>query len=272
MGRIVGVGPNWYSNGATVWYQRYPVAVDAVTGTSSGTVDVTFAIPAAWDEFWSNVQDTTTGYDIIVTGADGRTLLSFDLSGFNYATRTCTVRIDGLALVGTGKMEMVWLYWNSAQASNLGAVVTIASAISGYIEIGSPPAYAVVAARPLAPGQQESPQFVQKAPSDITHIHWDLSDLLLRRAPSSMFNSHTGYEGVAHVTPSVDVAATHNVTAAQTRFYQTGDRLYVRTQHNSGTTGTTESAFLTVVTQAGSPGSSSRTLVCPVSLTIEDGV
>lgn len=272
MGRIIGVGPNWYSNGATTWLRRYPVAVDGVTGTSSGTVDVTFAIPAAWDDFWDNVTDTTTGYDIIVTGADGRTLLSFDLSGFSYANRTCTVRIDGLALVGTGKMEMVWLYWTSAQASNLGAVVTITSAITGYIELGSPPAYYTVVARPLVPGQQESAQFVQKSPSDITHIHWDITDLLFARDPKALHKLRTGYEGIAHCTPSVDVAATHNVTGAQTRYYLWNDRLFARTQHNSGTTATTESAFLTVVTQAGSSGSASRTLVCPVSITIEDGV
>lgn len=275
MGRMIGVGPNWYSNAAApavVWLQRHPVAVDAVTGTSSGTVDVTFAIPAAWDDFWDNVQSTANGYDIIVTGPDGRTILSFDLSGFSHTNRTCTVRIDGLVLAGTGKMEMVWLYWNSAQASSLGAVVTITSAISGYIELGSPPGYAAVVARPLVPGQTESAQFVQKSPSDVTHIHWDISDLLFRRDHKALYNDHTGYEGVTHCTSSVDPGATATVTAAQTRYYIVDDRLYVRTQHNGGATGTTESAFLTIVTQAGSSGSASRTLVCPVSVNIEDGV
>ena len=268
--RRIGVGPNWYRNGATTWNRRYPVAVDAVTGTSSGTVDVTIVIPAAWDDFWDNVTDTTNGYDIIVCGSDGRTLLSFDLSGFNHANKTCTVRIDGLVLADTARMEIVWLYWSSAQASNLGAVVTISSAISGYIELGEPVQEWTVRARPMTPGSTTPEQRVSKNPSDILHIWWDLSDLLLPRPADALHARSTGYEGIAYVVPSVEPAATSAVTAAQTRYLLSGGRLYARSQHTGGTDATEDTAYLLTITKAGSAGSAARNLYSTARIVIED--
>lgn len=270
--RKIGVGPNWYRNGSTEWDRRHPVAIDAVTGTSSGTVDVTFAIPANWDDFWTNVTDTTNGYDIIVTGSDGRTILSFDLSGFSYANRTCTVRIDGLVLADTGRMEIVWLYWQSAQASNLGAVVTITSAISGYIELGEPPREWTVRAQPVTPGATIPEQRVSKNPSDILHIWWDVSDLLLARPIDALHARTTGYEGIDYAVPSVEPAATSAVTAAQTRYLMAGGRLYVRTQHTGGTDATEDTAYLFLLTKAGGTGSTSRSLYSAVRVVIEDAV
>lgn len=269
--RRIGVGPNWYKNGSTEWNRRYPVAIDAVTGTSSGTVDVTFSIPAAWDDFWANVTDTTNGYDIIVTGPDGRTLLSFDLSGFSYASRTCTVRIDGLALVDTGRMEMVWLYWSSTQASNLGAVVTISSAITGYIELGEPPPQWLVLATPITPGETQPARRIAKKPSDAAHVYWDVTEVLLTRPSSALYARSTGYEGIAYAVPSVAPGATSAVVAAQTRYFMAGDRLYVRTRHTGGTDASEATIYLMLVTQAGSSGSIARTLYYGARLVLEDG-
>jgi hypothetical protein len=167
-------------------------------------------------------------------------------------------------------MEMVWLYWNSAQASNLGAVVTIASAISGYIALGAPPAYWSVVGRPLLAGQTQPSQFVTKDPNGIVHVYWDVTDLLLHRDASAMYNSHTGYEGIDYVTPSAEAGATTAVTGAQTRFVQANDRLYVRSQHTGGSDATTETIYLAVLTKAGSSGSSARTIYCAAQLAVDD--
>lgn len=269
MGRKIGVGPSWYNSS---WLQRYPVMVDAVTGTSSGTVDVTFAIPADWDHFWSNVQDTTNGYDIIVTGPDGRTLLSFDLSGFSYANRTCTVRIDGLVLEGTGKAEVVWLYWNKTSPSNAAAAVTITSALTGYIARGEPPTGYTVKAAPLAYGETQSRATAWKDPSDQSVIWWDVTDALVARPDNEPHNGKTGLEGISYVTPSMDPGGTASVTGTKTRYVLCRDRLYVAVFYTGGATNSQEEAILEIVTKPSVSTGVARTLRYTALLSVENGL
>lgn len=265
---VNGPGPSWYSSS---WLQRAPVMVDAVTGTSTGTVDVTYVVPAVWAAFWDNLVDTTTGLDLIVTGPDGRTLLSWDLSGFSYSSRTCTVRIDGLVLADTGKAEIVWMYWNKAAPSDLTSVVTISSAITGYVALGQPVPQYTVRAAPIQPGRTKPTQSVSKSPSETIHIWWDVTDALVVRSPRDLYASHTGLEGIAYATPSMAAGATASATATKTRYIQDNGRLYVRTQITGGSDGNTETAYLTLVTKPGHPTGDSRILVFACSVVMEDG-
>lgn len=263
-----GIGPSWYSTGHL---NRAPIMIDDTAGASS-PIDVGVTVPAAWAEFWDNVQDTTNGYDVVVTGADGRTKLNFDHSGFSYANKTLTLQIDGYATTATGKADCVWVYWNKTSPSDEGTAVTITSAKTGYIEIGEPPPGRVVRAQPLVPGQTASSQRIAKDPNETIHVWFDLTDSLIRRGPDDQYNNHRGYEGIDYATPAGTPGGTITVTASKTRFVTVADRIYVLVEVSSGTSGNDEALYLTVVTEPGHPNSSARTLRFSCRVVIDDQV
>lgn len=216
-------GPAWYSS---EWVRRWPIAVDAVTGGDSGSVDVNVAIPSKWDWFWDGVQDQTNGYDIIVCGQDGVTLLDFQYSGLNFTTRTLTIQIDALALDGTGKMEMIWLYWYKTSAvSNLTTPFTPSSPISGYVSLAGPKLYRL-SAEAMTPGAEVPAYAFQVGPSDEVSVALDLNGILPLQSES--YNGKYNLTGVYHVTAEVQAGGSGaTATNTDTRYTYYENHLYV---------------------------------------------
>ena len=99
----------WYDS---AWAKR--VAVTVAHSNGLGTPDLSFAIPANWDDFWSNVE--TTGHDIRITAADGETLLSYDVTSFSKTNRTGTIEVDAAPLGATSLSCLIWMYWQNSSA------------------------------------------------------------------------------------------------------------------------------------------------------------
>lgn len=235
-------GPLWYDSS---WKRRHPIAVDAVTGNDSGTVDVEVPVLAEWDWFWTGVQDQTNGYDIIVCGSDGVTLLNFAYSGLNFSTRTLTIQIDGLVLAGTGKMECIWLYWYKTSPSDLTSAVTITSPLDGFIEVYGPSDKFIATALSPNPDVTE-PQYVWSKKTTETLRGWlNLTPMLALSAET--YNGFYEYEGIQYVTTSTQ-GATPLEDDSETRYTYYEDQLYVAGHWSGGADDTDYIGTYTVTT------------------------
>lgn len=252
-------GPLWYDSS---WKRRHPIAVDAVTGTDSGTVDVEVPVLAEWDWFWDGVQDQTNGYDIIVCGSDGVTLLNFAYSGLNFATRTLTIQIDGLVLAGTGKMECIWLYWYKTSPSDLTSAVTITSPLDGHIEVAGPSGgYLTSFSQEQVDATAPTVQWQKK--STETLYGWvDLSPAL--SLAGETYNGFFEYEGIRYVTCAEFTPGQLTVTDAGTRYTYYQGRLWVLALISAGASGTDDGVKYTITTTLG------RVLDFRVGVTIDD--
>lgn len=131
---------SWYSAGGVVWEHMTPVTVD-LSAYVSGTVDVVIALGGnAWqtnDQFWEAVQ--SDGYDVRALDANGRSLLSFDLSGWSKSSRTGTVRVDNWTPPGAGT-GLIWLAYGhpSDSAADVSTTPSIATPYTGYVTLTSP--------------------------------------------------------------------------------------------------------------------------------------
>ena len=250
-------GPSWYDS---AWRYRWPVAVDAVTGSDSGSVDITFAIPEAWDHFWDNVTQAS-GYDIIVCGSDGRTLLTFDYNGLNLSTRTLTVEIDNFALNGTGKMEVIWLYWGNSAATDQSTAFAPSSPLTGYIELSGPAGYSSIA-RMAQPNTTTPLTEWQKKTTETIRGWVDLSSVFSLQAYT--YNGQFNSEGPYHVTVSAASPGGPTVTNTLTRYTYYENRFWAIGNISAGTTATTDALVYTTVTTDG------RTLDYLVGISIDD--
>jgi len=125
---------SWYDSS---WSNRHPVISDR----GATEAEWSLVVPKNWDAFWDNVSDTSTGFDIIVCEQDGETLTTFDLSGFNHATKTCTIRWNGAVAEGSGAHGVYWIYWgHSSTAPDLTGTPTVVSLTSALISLIDPSA------------------------------------------------------------------------------------------------------------------------------------
>ena len=237
-------GPSWYDS---AWRYRWPVAVDAVTGGNSGSVDITVVIPEAWDHFWDNVLEGS-GFDIVVCGSDGRTLLTFDYNGLNLSTRTLTLEIQNFALNGTGKMEMIWLYWGNAAATTQITSFVPSSPLTGYVELSGPSGYSTVLKQGVAGATTPRVTWAKKSTETISG--WlDLSNALSLYAHT--YNGHFNNEGVYHAKVSVPAGSPALGTDTLTRYLYYDNRLWAVGNWSGGTDGTDYVAIYTITTTDG---------------------
>ena len=126
---------SWYGE---EWRNRHPVC----SRRANNNVDrFTLTIPTNWDQFWDNVSDTSTGFDIIVTEQDGETLVTdFDYVGFVHSTKTLTLRWNPAVVAGTNKHDVFWIYWNhSGTASDqTGTVINVTFTEEALISMQDP--------------------------------------------------------------------------------------------------------------------------------------
>lgn len=133
---------------------------------SDGTVETEWQItlPKNWDVFWDNIQDTTNGYDIVLTDYDGETVLTYDLSGFNHTTKTCTIRWnDSTAAIHS----VYWIYWNKTSPSDLTGTPTTVSPATAVISLLDPTRNSdVMDMGPERPGSTAPSKEIHKAVSE----------------------------------------------------------------------------------------------------------
>lgn len=232
---------SWYSSS---WSHRAAVTVANTSGTA--TVDVSFTIPADFDHFWSNV--LSSGNDIRMVDGDGKTGLTYNVTSFNKTNRTGTIEVDALALKNAAGMYQIWLYYGNAAASSGTAAVSIASAVTAYIDQGTP-ARAIVLTQET-PGATRPRLSIAKSTADELYQWIDVSNYLeFRRRP---YNGHRELDEVYGATIDVQTGGASQAsmfeTAAQRFVYYRG-RSFVLAKFKAGTDATDYVVRVTVRTK-----------------------
>lgn len=163
------------------WYDeswKYRRAVKVFNNSGADSLDLQVPMTADDAEFWDNIKPD--GADIRVCSADGSTLVTHQLSGFDYAARVVTIEATGLTLV-YGHLLVVWIYWGNPDASAPGDSFVPASPVIGSTFYGLPAERKTIARTPR-PGDTKPADVFAKAEDEATYIFFDFSQVLIRRA------------------------------------------------------------------------------------------
>jgi hypothetical protein len=240
--------------------RRKPITVINVAG--GATIDVNIAIPKDFDEFWDVIDSSAN--ELRITLADGYTLATYDVDdgsggAFNKTSRLGRIRIDGMSTGSTANEALpAWLYWDTETTAGDGSsAVTITSAETGYIELGSPSWASVLVSRPRL-DTERPPMAFSKDSSEYYHLWLDLSALLEMRG--ERFASRPHYEELRRLTYRVlNNASSEQAGMAdptKVRFVEIpepggrGRRFFARLPVQSGTTAnnyTLQAAISTIV-------------------------
>ena len=253
----------WIDGG---WAKRAAITVD-LASWSSGTIDINVVLPKDWDEFWGGID--SSGNELRVTKADGYTLVSYDLAGFNATTRTCTIQVDGVTpTAGSEGVMLLWLYYSKSGAPDASTSVTITNPYSGYVELAAPRADRIIRARPEAPGASK-PDATQTKEDDVTtYLWWDVTGLLHGRRERD--NGSLRYEEPDFIAFAVELSGSPQgamVNATKSRFVEYDGRMYVATLVKAGSADN-YLAKLTMTTTG--TGSISQVVVAKATLTVQD--
>ena len=238
---------SWYDDD---WSHRAPILINNHSGASQ--IDVAVALPSDWPRFWDNVDAANSGADIRVTLADGNTLATFDLNGFNATTKACTVEIDDMTVTNDDGAVVAWLYWGATGKSGATTTFTPSSAKTGYIELGMPGSGSqrMVRCRPEQPGATLASIDIHKHSAEILHVWWDLTSVIgTRITPNEgrklldeieSVNYDVTFGGTTSQSAMMDTAAIRMVGPA-----------YIRTTIKAGSSGSNYLAILTVNLSSG---------------------
>ena len=239
---------------------RLPLTFENTSG-GSGNAVFSLAGIADLDEFWDNVQ--SDGYDIIVTTAEGSTIIAptaWDILSFNKTTRTGTIRIQGLTM--PAGMSLYWLYWGkngTAATSQWVSTPAPSSPKTVHLHRGDPlsvePSRRILGGIGSAQPRATTPRHALRKEADAAlRVYWLLDNLkrtkLANAAGSTEWDQPSvGTHEVVDVNDS-DVATMYTVTEG--RFAVDGDgRVYYSMIVKAGTTGTSYTARATVTTADG---------------------
>lgn len=184
------------------WSHRWPVLIDNSTGGTSA-IDLSIVVPSVFPDFWDNVD--SAGDDIRVADADGVTLLTYQLTGFNYANKTVTVEVDNWTPPLANSMCQVWLYWGNAAAASAAGSFTATTPLTGYVHPGAAAEPIVVAERPV-PGATRPSAAVSKTTDEKLYAWLDVGDLLERL--QTAYAGRLDYEEIESLTYEVLNAGT----------------------------------------------------------------
>jgi hypothetical protein len=248
---------SWYqdaTNPTQRWRRRAPIAVDN-TGGSVGNIDITCVVPKDWDDFWNNVNQVD-GRDIRVTDSDGKTLLVFDLNGFDVSTRTLTLEVDNYAAPAAAMLQL-WVYWGNASANTAAASFVASAPKTGTIWLAAPgfPAITVTEERPR---DTKPANKLAKQASTQTWVWWNLDAVLLKREFANAQDRLL--EEIAYVSYVINLNGTPQsmTDVTLTRYIDGWVAVFVK----AGTTGSNYTVALTVTTSEG------RTLVFSAELNV----
>ena len=229
------------------WQKRAAITVPNVAGDA--TIDVNVTIPPEWDDFWEwlvTVSDDG-GDSIRVTDSDGVTLLNYSVDDgaggtFSAAAKTGRIQIDALAATATANTVIcLWVYYQTdGIQADASTATTIASAKTGYIDLGKP-SLKTHSVRAIPTNRTTPVVSYQKGSSDSDDVWIDWSGWLEQAAHDLL--SRRKYEEPKHVvTTAVDEGGTPTTavyTVTATRWTEQPDgRIYLRVQVTAGSSGT----------------------------------
>lgn len=256
---------SWYKSGSDVWRFRRVVSANMIAAGPSSSEDVEIALPADDDEFWSTVQ--ADGDDIRVCDVDGRTLLTYDLNGWNYSGRSGTVEVDAWTYPAQ-KVCALYLYFGNATVSAATTTFSPSGGETGYIELGAPTQRMVrVAAE--RPGDTKARHQLTKGVNESIFVDFDFS-AVLERAFIPGFGRMV-WEEIAYISSTTvelaaaDQAAMH--VAANDRIVDGGR---VRVWVTGGTSGTTYTVVCKIVTSRPGATPANRTLEARARLYVQN--
>lgn len=265
------------------WYDedyRRRKALTIVNTAGGATIDANATIPQDWDDFWALIDSSGNG--VRVTLADGFTLLTYDIDdgaggAFDKANRLGRVRIDSLA---TGSVVdealLVWVYYDIDSPTDGSSAVTITSAETGYIALGSPVWATVPFVRPR-PGISRPEVVLHKDSTELYHIWIDLTPALEQR--DAPYARRLCYEEPRRATYGVyNAAGTLQASMddpSGVRFVEVADqrsgqrRLYLRIPVQAGADDTKYTVRTTLNTRV-PPNTAHRILRHAVALAVRD--
>lgn len=256
---------SWYQLGANPWQFRRAITVDATTAGPGTTCDVTHTLLPDDDEFWNNVQ--SSGQDIRVCSADGRTLLTYDLDSFSTLTRSGTIEVDNWTFPAA-KMSALYLYFGNSSASTAVTTFSPSSAKSGYIELGRPTSRIFRVRPERAADTKARTQFVKGA-NESVYVDFDFSAMLEKAIVPG--RGRMLWEEISYISSTtveaagVDQVAMH--VAANDRICDGGR---VRVWVAGGSSGTTYTVVCRVVTARPGGQPSGRTLEARARLYVQN--
>lgn len=236
-------GPPWIKDfsAGNRWLYRIPFLADTTGLTGSTAYTGQLTIPEPFDLFWDNVE--TDFADLRITTYDGRTAVPFDHS--NNGTLNATNR-NGVLLVRptittATVMEVYWLYWGNANATDTGTTITSATDIDYYISPELP-------VGPLV--DMESPPPGTTAGTSIQRSSTAEEFVTFRLPTESGYRGlvagRPGYEAPQHMTVTPPAGYTAAKTDLRLLLDRVGD-LYVRARCSGGNSGDTQQALLLTV-------------------------
>ena len=160
------------------WRYRASVTIDNTAG-GAGATDWSLVVPPTLSIFWDNV--LANGHDIRLTGADGRTALTYQRQTWTHATETAVLEVDNQT-IGGGAPIQAWLYWGNAAAADTSGTFTAAGPLSAYIDLGCPQtSFPVITVGQEKPGRETPAAQLAKNTADEIFIWWDCRTILQRR-------------------------------------------------------------------------------------------
>lgn len=161
------------------WDYRMPLAGH---NTGISAPDAHVVLSAAHKHFWDNV--LSTSYDIRITSGTGHITTQYERTSWDYANRAATLELfDGETLFaspGTEGIEIIWLYYGNAAASDTALAITsiIDFDFLAYpLDPRTDPSRIVVWT-PQTRGQTEPPITITKGESEQILIWFDVSAML----------------------------------------------------------------------------------------------
>lgn len=207
----------WYREaGAYSWRRRASVSVDNTAG-GAGAIDITFSLPAAWDEFWTEID--TSGNELRVVDADGVSLLAYSIATFSKTNRTGVVSVDGYTAPAAGMLQ-IHVYWNASGAAAATVATVIAAAKTGVIETCGPAGADFVRADLARPNETRPRKQIAKGTDETRDVWIDIGPQLPRRVQPA--SDHMECDEIDYATYSVTLAGVGQggmVSTGSTRFY-----------------------------------------------------
>lgn len=233
---------SWYDE---AWGRRWPIIVDNSAGGTSA-IDVSIVVPSQFPDFWDYVD--SAGADIRVTAADGVTLQTYQLSGFDFANRVVTIELDNVTPPAASEMFVLWLYYGNSGASSAAGSFTASTPLTGYIHPGQTIG-PIVRGDPPAPGSTEPAERLQKTSSEVLYAWVDMRRVLEKFA--TKFEDSLAYEEVQ----SIDLDALNNGSDEASERTLADIRMVngplIRINHTGGSDSDDRTLSLTVTTTLG---------------------
>lgn len=166
------------------WTQRAPAVAD---GTAAAGPYVSVTVPK-WDRLWDNMQ--ADGDDLRWCGYSG-TALTFENAAPDTSARTIGTHNVAYTSAGASKVDILWMYWGNAAASNGEGAPT--KTTLGTTRFGGYPDPArTILCVPDPPGATVPAQRFAKKQDEACMLWWDMTPALgdaepVAGRPSSAF-------------------------------------------------------------------------------------